>query len=100
MATGRAIAISRRFVRPSPPARLVLIETEATTRLPDFAFAADDVLILGRESAGAGPEVTAAAAAIVRVPMAAGLRSLNVVTAAAMALYEALRQTGGLEKLA
>jgi tRNA(Leu) C34 or U34 (ribose-2'-O)-methylase TrmL len=32
--------------------------------------------------------------------MAAGLRSLNVVTAAAMALYEALRQTGGLEKLA
>jgi tRNA (cytidine/uridine-2'-O-)-methyltransferase len=31
----------------------------------------------------------------VRVPMAAGRRSLNVVTALAMVLGEALRQTGG-----
>jgi tRNA (cytidine/uridine-2'-O-)-methyltransferase len=34
--------------------------------------------------------------ASLRVPMIAGLRSLNVAVAAAMVLGEALRQTGGL----
>lgn len=78
--------------------RLVLIETDGAP-LHRFAFAADDVLVLGRESAGSPPELYAAAAAIVRIPMAPGLRSLNVVTAGAVALSEALRQTGGFERL-
>ena len=51
-------------------------------------------LLLGRESAGSSPEVYAAAGTSVRIPMAAGLRSLNVVTAGAVALSEAMRQSG------
>jgi tRNA (cytidine/uridine-2'-O-)-methyltransferase len=56
---------------------------------------ADDVLLLGRESAGVPDAVRAAADARLRVPMLAGARSLNVAVAAAMVLGEALRQTGG-----
>ena len=37
-----------------------------------------------------------AADASLRIPIRAGLRSLNVAVAAAMVLGEALRQTGGL----
>ena len=48
---------------------------------------------MGRESAGAPPEVHDAAQARLFIPLAPGMRSLNVVTAAAMALGEGLRQT-------
>lgn len=75
--------------------RLVLIETDGGVRLHDFRFAPGDTLILGRESAGSGREVYAAAAAHLRIPMRTGLRSLNVVTAGTVALAEAMRQTGG-----
>jgi len=79
--------------------RLVLIETDGGVRLHDFAFAQTDTIVLGSESAGSPPELAAAADAVIRIPMAAGLRSLNVVTAAAVALSEAMRQTGGFERL-
>lgn len=74
--------------------RLVLLTTAAGTSHADFSYAADDSLVLGRESAGVTPEVAAAADAKVRIPMAAGLRSLNVAVAAAIVLAEALRQQG------
>lgn len=76
--------------------RLLLLTTRGDVDLYDFAFASDDVLMLGSESAGAPPEVHAAAAARLRLPMRAGARSLNLALAAALALGEALRQTGGL----
>ncbi len=75
--------------------RLLLFTTRATVSFLDFAYAPGDVLLFGRESAGAPNEVHAAADARLVIPMAAGLRSLNVVTAAAIALAEALRQTSG-----
>ncbi len=77
--------------------RLVLFTTRAERSLYDFAFSDNDVLLFGRESAGVPEEVHAAADARLRIPIRPELRSLNVVTAAAMALGEALRQTGGLE---
>jgi tRNA (cytidine/uridine-2'-O-)-methyltransferase len=73
--------------------RLVLLTTHAEASLDRFAFRTDDTLILGRESAGAPADVHRAADGRVRIPMAAGARALNVATAAAMALAEALRQT-------
>jgi tRNA (cytidine/uridine-2'-O-)-methyltransferase len=76
--------------------RLVLATTKAALPYTDFAFAPDDVLLIGRESAGVPDAVHAAADARVVVPMRPGLRSLNVAVAAAMILGEALRQTGGL----
>ena len=72
--------------------RLVLLTTAATVSHTDFAFAAGDTLILGRESAGVTPEVAAAADATVRIPIAADQRSLNVAVAGAIVLAEALRQ--------
>ncbi len=76
--------------------RLVLLTTGGTIPYHRFAFAAGDTLLLGRESAGVPDLVHRAAAARVVIPLAAGTRSLNVALAAAIALGEALRQTGGL----
>ena len=74
--------------------RLVLLTTRGGVRLPDFAFASGDTLLMGRETAGAPAHVHRAAAARVRIPIAG--RALNVAVTAGIALYEALRQTGGL----
>jgi len=75
--------------------RLVLVETTGTLRHIDFGFVPKDILMLGRETSGTPPEVEAACDAVVRIPMLTSARSLNVATAAAMVLSEALRQTGG-----
>jgi tRNA (cytidine/uridine-2'-O-)-methyltransferase len=72
--------------------RLVLLTTAGATPYTDFAFRHGDVLMVGRESAGAPAQVHEAADARIIIPMRAGLRSLNVAMAAAMALGEALRQ--------
>ena len=77
--------------------RLVLFTTGAATSYLDFQFAAADVLLFGRESAGVPAEVHRAADARLVVPMRQGLRSLNVAVAAAMAAGEALRQTGRVQ---
>ena len=50
--------------------------------------------MFGRESAGVPEAVHQAADARLRIPIAKGLRSLNVAIAAAMVAGEALRQTG------
>jgi tRNA (cytidine/uridine-2'-O-)-methyltransferase len=83
------------FLAARAPGRLVLATTAAATAYTDFAFAAGDTILLGRESAGVPDEVHALADARVRVPLVPGMRSLNVAVAAAMILGEALRQTGG-----
>lgn len=76
--------------------RLILLTARGAHDLWDFAFEPGDVLLMGSESAGAPLHVHEAAAATVRIPIAPGLRSLNVSVAAAVALAEALRQTGQL----
>ena len=80
----------------SVPGRVILLTARGGTGLYDTAFRPDDVLLMGSESAGAPPHVHAAAALRVRIPIAPGLRSLNISVAAALALAEALRQTKGL----
>ncbi|HEV2265344.1 MAG TPA: tRNA (cytidine(34)-2'-O)-methyltransferase [Stellaceae bacterium] len=79
--------------RQSRPDRLVLLSTKARLPYHRFAFARDDVLLLGRETAGVPPEVAEAVDASVLIPMRPGLRSLNVALAASLVLGEALRQT-------
>ncbi len=75
--------------------RLVGLSTKAETDYLQFTFRPDDILLVGRESAGLPDEVHAACDARIRVPMAAGMRSLNVATALAVVLGEALRQSDG-----
>ena len=71
----------------------MLLTTKAGLSAYDADYTADDVLILGRESAGVPDAVAAEADLRVRIPMQEGLRSLNVALAGAMIVGEALRQT-------
>jgi tRNA (cytidine/uridine-2'-O-)-methyltransferase len=57
----------------------------------EAAYGADSWLVFGGESTGLPPELRVRwAASLHRIPMAAGARSLNLSTAAAVVLYEAL----------
>jgi tRNA (cytidine/uridine-2'-O-)-methyltransferase len=74
--------------------RLVLLTTAGSVALHDFAFAATDTILLGRESAGVPLCVHHRADARLTIPLVPPARSLNVAIAGAIALAEALRQTG------
>ena len=84
--------------RAATPGRLVLLSTKGKQSPYDFAFDPGDTLLLGMESAGVPPEVAADCDAVLRLPIRAQVRSLNLATAAALALGEALRQTGELPR--
>jgi tRNA (cytidine/uridine-2'-O-)-methyltransferase len=73
---------------------LVLLTTASTRSYLDHDYAANQVLLFGRESAGVPEAVHRAADTRLRIPIRPGLRSLNVAMAAAMVAGEALRQTG------
>lgn len=75
--------------------RLVLATTRGALPYTGFSFAADDVLLLGRESAGVPETVHEGADARIVIPLVAGARSINVALAGAMILGEAVRQVGG-----
>jgi len=74
--------------------RLVLFTTKAASSYLDYQYQSGDILLFGRETAGVTDEVVAAADARLVIPIKPSLRSLNVAMSAAMALGEALRQTG------
>lgn len=78
--------------------RLVLLTTTAEHSYDEFAFESDDILLLGQESTGAPEHIHKTADARIKIPMAPGARSLNVVVAAAIALAEGLRQTDGFKE--
>ena len=78
----------------SPQSRLILMTTAGDISLHRFAFRPADTILLGRESAGVPEIVHRAAAARVAIPLHPSARSLNVAMAGAIALAEALRQTG------
>ena len=78
----------------SPRSRLILMTISGSIALHCFAFAGDDTILLGRESAGVPEAVHRAACARVVIPLRRPARSLNVAVAGAVALAEALRQTG------
>jgi tRNA (cytidine/uridine-2'-O-)-methyltransferase len=74
--------------------RLVLLTTKGAVAHTAFTFEADDILMVGRESAGVPDDVHAAVDGRIVIPMKPELRSLNVAISAAIVLGEALRQTG------
>ncbi len=76
--------------------RLVLLTTKAAQPITDFVFAKNDTLLFGRESAGVPEHVHGQASARVYIPLSGNARSFNLVSSASIALFEALRQTGGL----
>lgn len=78
--------------------RLILLTTGSDTDYTGFSFSHEDILLMGRESSGAPQEVHQVADARLRIPMAEGMRSINVAVSAGMVLGEALRQTGSFPK--
>jgi len=85
-------AFERARLALQPRRRLILMTTSAALPYTDLAFQPGDILLAGRESAGAPDDVHAAADARIRVPMRPGMRSLNVAVATAMIVGEAIRQ--------
>lgn len=79
-----------------PASRLVLFTTKGDSSAYDFTYEAGDILLFGKESAGVPDGVALRCDARVRLPMRPEVRSLNLATSAALALGEALRQTGTL----
>ncbi|MBE0579376.1 tRNA (cytidine(34)-2'-O)-methyltransferase [Devosia sp.] len=80
--------------------RLVLLTTKAEASVYTVTYGDNDILMVGRESAGVPDAVAEACDLLVRIPMRSGLRSINVALAATMVLGEAKRQTDGFTGLA
>ena len=83
-----------------PGARFRFYTTKARKRHTDADYREGDFLVFGRETRGLNEELLLAHPdECVRIPMIGEARSLNLSNAAAVAVYEALRQTGfdGLE---
>jgi tRNA (cytidine/uridine-2'-O-)-methyltransferase len=78
------------------PARVFAFTGKATTSFADITYEDGDVLMFGTEPTGLSEDVLAdpRVTQLVRIPMLAGRRSLNLSNAAAIAVYEAWRQTG------
>lgn len=80
------------FLEAKGDKRLVLMTTKASEPIWDFQFRPDDILLMGRESAGVPEEVHEAADARIIIPLAPQARSLNLAVAAGISLAEASRQ--------
>jgi tRNA (cytidine/uridine-2'-O-)-methyltransferase len=75
--------------------RLHLFSSQGPVTHVEAQYKPGDLLIFGRESRGLPPEILERYAdRTVRIPMMPGRRSLNLAASAAIAVYEALRQTG------
>ena len=80
--------------------RIWYLTTKAEKAYTEADFRPDDFLMFGKETAGIREEILVANRdRCVRIPMRSDERSLNLSNAAAIVLYEALRQNGfeGLE---
>ncbi len=85
------------FAAAKPPGRLILFAARpAGPSYTTIRFRDDDVLVFGGESRGLPPAMRAAHAdATFGIPIASEhVRSLNLATAVAVVLYEAVRQRG------
>jgi len=79
--------------------RLILLTTKSPTSAYAGKFEANDIVMVGRESAGVPDAVADTADLALRIPMRSGLRSINVALAATLILGEAKRQTDGFTEL-
>lgn len=74
--------------------RVFFFSTKASKSYFDVKYEPGDYLVFGRETKGLSPEIIETFSdQLVKIPQYGPVRSLNVATAAAIALYEGLRQT-------
>lgn len=79
--------------------KLVLMTTAGAQNYLDHAFQDDQVILFGRESAGVPQSVHELADVRLLIPVAEGLRSLNIAVSVAMVAGEAFRQTRAISKM-
>ena len=77
---------------PDEYGRLVLLTTHASHPYYDFEFLPNDIILMGRESAGVPEDVHNQADARLLIPMNPKARSINMAISAAIVVGEALRQ--------
>ena len=87
--------LAYRKEHPDEYGRLVLLTTHGKQSFIDFKFEPNDIILMGRESAGVPENVHETADAQLLIPMNPNARSINMAVSAAMAITEALRQTNG-----
>ena len=81
------------FFKEEKPGRFWCLSTKAPRCYTDVSFQDGDYLLFGRESAGLPePLLEENREKCIRIPMAEETRSLNLSNAAAITVYEALRQ--------
>ncbi len=85
--------LAYRAAHPDEYGRLVLLTTHADRPYVDFTFKANDIILMGRESAGVPELIHQTVDARLLIPMHKKARSVNVALSAAMVVGEALRQT-------
>jgi tRNA (cytidine/uridine-2'-O-)-methyltransferase len=84
------------FLAEMRPKRLLAFTTKGATPHHATAFGAGDALLFGPETRGLPSAILdqVPADCRLRIPMVAGVRSLNLSNAVAVAVYEAWRQLG------
>lgn len=82
------------FVEAIKPQRLIACSTKGTLSHAEFTFNAGDALLFGPETRGLPSSVLASkqVSDVIRIPMKADSRSLNLSNSVAIILYEAWRQ--------
>jgi tRNA (cytidine/uridine-2'-O-)-methyltransferase len=84
------------FLAREKPMRIYALSTKGTQCHSDAHFQAGDYLLFGPESRGLPATIREALPAeqVLRIPMSAGSRSMNLSNAVAVMVYEAWRQLG------
>lgn len=81
------------FMEKNPGAKVYMATTKAKHVYSDVHYEPDCFIMFGKESAGIPEEILVKHPdTCVRIPMVGDIRSLNLSNAAAIVLYEALRQ--------
>lgn len=84
----------------APSGRLHLFSAMASTSYLDAEYRPGDALVFGRESVGLSAEMLERFPdRIVGIPTMGAVRSLNLANAVGIALYEALRGLGALDRV-
>ena len=84
-----------RAEHPEEYGRIVVLTTHASEPYYNFEFRPNDIILMGRESAGVPEEVHQTADARLLIPMNHNARSINVAVSAVMVVGECLRQVNG-----
>ena len=84
----------------APSGRLHLFSATASTSFLNAPYALGDALVFGRESVGLSSDLLDRFRdRVVAIPTMGAVRSLNLANAVGIALYEALRRLGALDRV-